>query len=394
MAYREYEKPEMDNRIKTIFEDVFELTFVKGDGRQLNFLCPLCDDKKPDHFYVNAEDGRWYCHKCGEGGGIKSMARKLEKEDALREAEGQRAREVFDKGRGAAPGGEGSGGVVPAASTSSSSPTTAPASPATATTPTATAGGSPPVDTFTRSEILTDFAECCKESLTGEVLEEMTKRLSPRTLTHFKIGFVAPAAFTSLVNLNKYDRSEIARAGIADEKDPDAPRWARTFLIPFVDGGKIVSVEYRLRGPEAELYGKYQALRGAQRRMFNGDALKEGPRVFLTEGAIDAMTLWERGFRPAVGLPSGMFKEEWVSLFETVRTVYLVLDNDEVGERTRKKIHQLLRGKRLVDVRLPDGIKDSNDFFRKAGRTKAELWRIIRAAAVEEWNREIGRAHV
>lgn len=58
--------------------NIYELfSSVLGNGRingnEAQFRCPVCDKGGAGHFYVNLSTGQFYCHKCGESGGIKKF---------------------------------------------------------------------------------------------------------------------------------------------------------------------------------------------------------------------------------------------------------------------------------------------------------------------------------
>jgi len=60
------------------------LRFIKeGPGYERIFRCPFCGDstKHPNkgHFYINAREGTWQCHRCGEKGNLITLYARLKK---------------------------------------------------------------------------------------------------------------------------------------------------------------------------------------------------------------------------------------------------------------------------------------------------------------------------
>ena len=60
---------------KRIFEELLNIE-IKTASNQVKVLCPFHSDKKPS-LSLNLSEGKWYCHACGEGGRVYSLAKKL-----------------------------------------------------------------------------------------------------------------------------------------------------------------------------------------------------------------------------------------------------------------------------------------------------------------------------
>lgn len=87
--------------------------------------------------------------------------------------------------------------------------------------------------------------------------------------------------------------------------------------------------------------------------MFDADA----KRVFVVEGFLDVLLMWQRGFRSVVGTMGAMPSKRQA---EKIRgfgvPVYLAQDNDDAGRVGRDRLRDALRGRvPLFDVPLPDG---------------------------------------
>ncbi len=115
---------------------------------------------------------------------------------------------------------------------------------------------------------------------------------------------------------------------------------------------------------------KYCNLAGVEvPALLNVDRLMElepGSRVFVCEGAPDTLILEQEGF-PAVGIiGSSGYKGEWVGDLAHFR-VHLVLDNDAAGRSGTDRTAALFHDHNLpvFVVKLPDDVKDANDFFLK-----------------------------
>ena len=139
-------------------------------------------------------------------------------------------------------------------------------------------------------------------------------------------------------------------------------------LFPFFWKGEPVDLQGR--DWEADAKGdRFRNTASANPLPYNADALATakatGKPVFICEGATDTLALAQSG-RLAVGIVgTGGFKAAWLPYFEGV-PVYLALDADEAGQRAALAIAKTFTaaGHRPPKVvRLPDGVKDVNQYF-------------------------------
>lgn len=107
---------------------------------------------------------------------------------------------------------------------------------------------------------------------------------------------------------------------------------------------------------------KYVSVTGSRSGIFNADILNSTESVVICEGEIDAMLLEQWGFpavTPTAG--AGTWKESWVSLFSSVRNIWIMFDNDDAGRTGAMKIKGMLRRAKIVNY--PAGIKDCGELF-------------------------------
>jgi DNA primase len=141
----------------------------------------------------------------------------------------------------------------------------------------------------------------------------------------------------------------------------------RCLVLPYEDGlGRVRQLRYRplFRDPPS----KYITAKGEHAHLFAVRAA-DNPTVYVCEGEIDTMTLWQVGLK-AVGIPgAATWKPDWKWIFRPphVQRVVLVLDPDEAGISAARRM--LADLKEVVDVdivKLPSGL-DVNDVLRKMG---------------------------
>jgi twinkle protein len=147
---------------------------------------------------------------------------------------------------------------------------------------------------------------------------------------------------------------------------------------------KIVNVKYRT------LEKEFQFTKGAETCMYGMQNLFEDgqlatSKVFIVEGEIDALTLYEAGFRYALSVPTGAsFEEEGqprttpklvfledpdlISILSHVDEIVICTDSDYKGQRLREELSQRLGIEKCFTVTYPEGCKDFNDVMQKYGR--------------------------
>lgn len=129
----------------------------------------------------------------------------------------------------------------------------------------------------------------------------------------------------------------------------------------------------KLRGDEGGLTHLY--LPGPRKGVFNYQAAKRSKSLILTESIIDALTLYNAGFKdviPCYGV-NGL-TEDHLNLFIRYQTkeVYICFDRDDAGDKGAEKIASQLRDKRIDPyiVNLPSSESpekvDINSFFSTA----------------------------
>ncbi len=133
--------------------------------------------------------------------------------------------------------------------------------------------------------------------------------------------------------------------------------------------GKIHNTQPATRNsqPVNHLY-----LPGPRKGVLNHQAVKRNKSLILTESIIDALTLYNAGFRdviPCYGV-NGL-TDDHVDLLKRYQTkeIYICFDRDDAGEQAAERIAEQLSEKKNIDsyiVKLPQSAKektDINSFF-------------------------------
>ena len=218
---------------------------------------------------------------------------------------------------------------------------------------------------------LLDLAIPSSQTAAGEWLHR-EKGITPATQDRFGLRFLDDWKTASRELRDRFGVETLQSVGIVG-KQKDGKLYfvfaRHGLLFPFFWRGLPVDVQ----GRNVEAAGKDDRFRnttGANPIPYNADALLEaratGSKVFICEGATDTLALAQSG-RLVVGIVgTGGFKAAWLDAFEGL-DVYLALDSDEAGRKAAKVITKLFldAGHRAPKVvKLPEGIKDVNQFFR------------------------------
>ncbi len=182
--------------------------------------------------------------------------------------------------------------------------------------------------------------------------------LNPDTLKHFHIGY-SPSSGTITI-----------------------PTY-----VP-IDGENVLMRVKQRRLYPREDESKYLNRAGSVASVpFNAAALKHDPYVFLVEGEIDAMTLWQTArdliapvtFGSVTSTPDAVMWRDWLKCPDVI---CVCGDNDDPGRAADAKTYKSLR--RLKNIRcwngedrtderhvfrasLPEGVKDWNDYYIRGG---------------------------
>jgi twinkle protein len=164
---------------------------------------------------------------------------------------------------------------------------------------------------------------------------------------------------------------------VAKQFFPQTEREEWAFAFPYRRAGELINVKYRKSDEKLHCQE-----RGAERSLFNFDALSDNDVAIIVEGELDVMALFEAGFPNAVTLPDGSpaklpekpnpDDKRYQALADLeqmpqVTTFILAGDDDAPGLNHREEIARRLGKDRCLIVTWPDGCKDANDTLLRHG---------------------------
>jgi twinkle protein len=138
---------------------------------------------------------------------------------------------------------------------------------------------------------------------------------------------------------------------------------AKWLTIPHFIKGKLVNIKFRSLPPQEKTFKR---VTGCPSILFNGDILQGKPdTVYICEGEIDVITLWDQGIKNVIGTTAGAgaLLPEWIDQLQAVKKIYLVYDPDDAGQKGAREAARRLGYDRCFNMVLPDG-QDVNEYFR------------------------------
>lgn len=156
--------------------------------------------------------------------------------------------------------------------------------------------------------------------------------------------------------------------------------------FPFIKNGEIVNVKYRTVDKKFRLSKNGQRIFFGIQNLFEDGYLATN-KLFITEGEIDSLTLYECGYKYALSVPNGANIEEEGSkkitpkfsflddedleqVFTEISEVILVTDSDYKGVRLREELSNRIGADKCYYVEYPADCKDINDVLVKYGSDK------------------------
>ena len=222
---------------------------------------------------------------------------------------------------------------------------------------------------------LLDLATPSSQTPAGEWLRR-EKGVEPATQDRFGLRFLDDWKTAARELRDRFGVETLQKVGIMGKQKDGAPYFVfakHRLLFPFYWKGEPVDVQGR-DVEAADKGDRFRNTTGANPIPYNAADLlrarETGSPVFLCEGATDTLALAQSG-RLVVGIVgTGGFKRAWLDAFEGL-DVYLALDNDDPGRKAAKTITKafLDAGHRAPKVvKLPEGVKDVNQFFRSMAK--------------------------
>jgi len=307
----EIETIKRDHDLKAVIESYG----VKLSKKGANYvgLCPFHKEKTPS-FTVNPKTNLYHCFGCNAGGDVIGFVTKHE---------GIGFREAFDRLNG-----------------NGSSQHSAISKKEVATLPSAARNDKKEVQSVNRSRLLNRVVSFYHKSFCED--QRAMEYLKARGITDNSIFSDFQIGYSNGTLLNTIPEEgdildTLKQIGILNDKGHEM--FYGCVVFPVFDENKDCVGLYGRRITEGETDHLY--LTGPRKGVFNHQAAKRSKSIILTESIIDALTLYNAGFKdgiPCYGV-NGL-TEDHLSLFARHQTkeVYICFDRDDAGEQAAERI--------------------------------------------------------
>ena len=330
-----------------IVEVIKDYVDLKKAGRNYKGLCPFHNEKTPS-FVVNEDRQTFHCFGCGEGGDAIGFVMKRENFDFIDAIEHLSERFGIDlqqyRGADDAPRKDYS-----------------------------------PVYEMNKAAARFYYSNLQKSKEAKSYF--LLRGLSEATIKKFGLGY-APDGWTVLYDMLKpgYRKEYIDASGLfifSEKKKDYYDRFRNRVIFPIFDirmrvigfGGRVVddSLPKYLNSPDTPVFNKSYNLFGLN--YAKNESAKSGV-IFLVEGYLDVISLYDKGVRNAVASLGTAFTEGHAALLKRYSKKVIVLyDGDSAGVKATLKAVDILRkaAHPVEVVNLPEKM-DPDDYIKNNGK--------------------------
>ncbi|MDY7037194.1 MAG: CHC2 zinc finger domain-containing protein [Thermodesulfobacteriota bacterium] len=291
---------------------------LKKNGRSYKGLCPFHEDTIPS-LSVNPTTNLWQCFGCSKGGDVITFVQEYDKIDFPMAV----AQLMADSSK-----------LIAKPKTSSKKPSTSNLQSLTVK------------DRKLLNKVISYYQHTFTEDGRGlRYLKDERGITDNQSLKDFAVGYVNGTLLAILPEDEEVIKA-LKRFCILNSKGNEA--FYNCVVFPLYDTkGSIVNLYGRNIEEDNEVSHLY--LPGPRSGIVNRKAVKRSQTIILTESIIDALTLYDQGFKkviPTYGV-NGLL-DEHLSLFQRrVKEAYIVFDADEAGKQGAEAAAMRLKEKKL-----------------------------------------------
>ena len=316
---------------------------LKKNGKGWFGLCPFHDDKNPS-LSVNPTTNLWQCFGCGAAGDVIRFVELFDKVD-FAEAVRRLSENGFKK-------------TSPA---SSPDPQKALA--------------------VKEKKLLARVVAYYQHTLTVDsrgidYLKNERGITDNQSLKDFGAGY-ANGTLRDILPADNEVINSLKTIGILNAKGHETFYHCVTFPL-YDQTGAIVNLYGRNITDDAGVTHLY--LPGSRSGLVNRQAVKRSQTIILTESIIDALTLYDQGFKnvmPIYGV-NGLMDEHLSFFTGKIKEAFLVFDADDPGRKAAESVSLRLKEKGITAYPVALPVKDVNVYFRR--NTPEQFEALLKAA--------------
>jgi len=152
---------------------------------------------------------------------------------------------------------------------------------------------------------------------------------------------------------------------------PKAKSEIKTICFNYYRDNELVNIKFRGKNKD------FKMVKDAELIFYNLDSIKDEETCYITEGEIDAMSLYEAGIYNVISVPNGAavsgtqrleYLDNCWQYFTKMTKVVLMTDSDTAGTKLRDELARRIGYSKCWVVNYIDGCKDANDVLVKHGK--------------------------
>lgn len=234
--------------------------------------------------------------------------------------------------------------------------------------------------TYDFKEEMSKLIDICNSNIKNskEILTYLSDRnINDEQIKKYKLGFFPQ----NVKMLKKYVSEEFMKDHFILSKNDYCDFSERYYLIipmfneygePVAIMGRTLLDEFSRKALELPKYKNSSYQKAATLYGLNKSraSILKNKSVYVVEGNFDTISMQKNGIDNAVGICGTAFsKKHFLMLAKYTNSINFILDNEDVGFLAMQRIRDKFEGKgvALNFYKLPDGIKDPDEYFRKYG---------------------------
>nr|WP_319392612.1 CHC2 zinc finger domain-containing protein [uncultured Desulfobacter sp.] len=184
-----------------------------------------------------------------------------------------------------------------------------------------------------------------------------------QSLTDFGAGF----ANGTLLNILPEDADiikSLKKIGILNTRGKEV--FFNCVVFPLYDDkGAVVNLYGRNIDDDCQI--KHLYLPGKRTGLVNRQAAKRSQTLVLTESIIDALTLYDQGFKNVMPIygTNGLIDDHLFFFNRKIKEAYLVFDADDAGRNASRSVSEQLKEKNIICHVIELPVKDVNLYFNR-----------------------------
>lgn len=184
-----------------------------------------------------------------------------------------------------------------------------------------------------------------------------------QSMADFGTGFANGTLLNILPEDDEIIQS-LKKVGILNSRGKEA--FFNCVVFPLYDDqGSAVSLYGRNIDPDCKVSHLY--LPGKRYGLVNRQAARRSQTLILAESVIDALTLYDQGFKNVMPIygTNGLIDDHLFFFNRRIKEAYLVFDADEAGRNAAGTVSSQLKGKEIIPYIIDLPVKDVNLYFNR-----------------------------